>query len=179
MSQFNLQPKVPKTPSFTPAKAVPNYLKPQEEDAFEFFENKDGKVFFRRKVLPGSAKKLNFSSAKKPGRSLGNSTCTMMPQRMIMSTKKTHGGGAFGKSPQLKKQQQQTAAGVGRTPLAQKNSNQMQPPSTRLLPPRFPGSLAATEKKATGVRQPVVTRQVRKSDFSRQFTHLQADIRYL
>ena len=145
-------PKTPSKVSFTPAKAVPESFR-NREDRFEFFENKGGQVFFRRKIVPGSEKKILPSSARKPGgheRKLGNVTTHMLPQRMPMSARKRS---PFGKSPGHR-----AALTIDRQPLAQKNSNFNQIPNTRVLPPKFP--VALTERKPEISKQPV-RRQVR------------------
>jgi len=156
VSRAQMQP--PKTPnkiSFTPAKVVPESFR-NREDRFEFFENKGGQVFFRRKIIPGSEKKMVLSSAKKLGgcheRRLGNVTTHMVPQRMPMSARKRS---PFGKSP-VHRAGNKVASIMERRPLAPKNSNSTQIPNTRVLPPKFPGSL--TERKQDIPRQPV-TRQ--------------------
>lgn len=147
-------PKTPNKISFTPAKVVPESFR-NREDRFEFFENKGGQVFFRRKIVPGSEKKI-LSSAKKTGgheRRLGNVTTHMVPQRMPMSARKRS---PFGKSPGPRAGHQ-AALVMERQPLALKNSNINQIPKMRVLPPKFPVSL--TERKPDISKQPV-TRQV-------------------
>ena len=151
-------PKTPNKISFTPAKVVPESFR-NREDRFEFFENKGGQVFFRRKIVPGSEKKILTSSAKKTGgheRKLGNVTTHMVPQRMPMSARKRS---PFGKSPG-RKDGHQAALNIERQPLAPKNSNINQIPQVRVLPPKFPVSL--TERKPNISKQ-TVTRQVKQN----------------
>ena len=120
-------------------------------------------MFFRRKVVPGSEKKLLLSSAKKPGgheRRLGNVTTHMVPQRMPMSARKRS---PFCKSPGMKTTQYAVQMPIKerhRQPLAPKNSNSNQIPTAKVLPPKFPGSL--TERKPENIKQPV-PRQVKKN----------------
>ena len=110
--------------------------------------------------FPGSEKKMVLSSAKKLGgcheRRLGNVTTHMVPQRMPMSARKRS---PFGKSP-VHRAGNNVASIMERRPLAPKNSNSTQIPSTRVLPPKFSGSL--TERKQDIPKQPV-TRQVKQN----------------
>ena len=149
-------PKTPNKISFTPAKVVPDSFR-KREDRFEFFENKGGQVFFRRKIIPGSEKKKLLSSTKKPGggheRRLGNIASHMLPQRMPMSAKKRS---SFGKSP-VQRIRPHATSKIERKPLAPKNPNSTQIQTTRVFPPKFP--VSATERKINIVKQPV-TRQV-------------------
>ena len=129
--------------TFTPAKVHPERFQ-KHEDKFEFFENKSGQIFFRQKVLPGSAKKLQFNSAKKNPhgsgfvRSLGTSESTMKPQRIVTSSSLKH------KSPF-----KSNTAAIRRSPLAPRNLNKLNS-EPRILPSKFG---AITEKKAVPIKQ--------------------------
>ena len=68
----------------------------------------------------------------------------------------------FGKSP-VHRAGNNVASIMERRPLAPKNSNSTQIPNTRVLPPKFSGSL--TERKQDIPKQPV-TRQVKQKNLT-------------
>ena len=109
-------PVTASTFTFTPAKANHQYT--QYEDKVEFFESMGGNIFFRKKVVPGSTSKILGSSKKTGfGRSLGNTTTNMKPQR-IATVKKNIPFSSKSPKPALNLQPR-------RTPLASKSTNKL------------------------------------------------------